>query len=113
MQPTDVRVVITTVPGEADAESLVRALLAQRVIACGTIVPGARSLYRWEGSVVDTAEVMVVLKTAADRLDALEAACAALHPYDVPELLALDVAAGSAPYLAWVVAESDTRSLPP
>ncbi len=113
MQPTDLRVVITTVPSEAEAESLVRALLEQRLIACGTIVPGARSLYRWQGAVVDATEAVVLLKTTADRLQALEALGGRIHPYDVPELLAVPIAAGPAPYLAWVRAETTAPDVLP
>lgn len=103
---TDVVVVLTTVASEDTAAALVGALLERRLVACGTVLPGARSLYRWEGRVADERETVVLLKTVRDRLPALEVAFAELHPYGVPELLALPVAAGLAPYLAWVAAET-------
>ena len=97
-------VVLTTVGSEDAAERLVRALLDERVIACGTLLPAARSLYRWQGAIADEREVVLLLKTTPDRFPALEDAVARHHPYDVPELLALPVAAGAAPYLAWLAA---------
>jgi periplasmic divalent cation tolerance protein len=98
-------VVLTTVASEEDAVALVRALLDRRVVACGTVLPGARSLYRWEGKVADEREAVVLLKTTPARVADLEAAFAELHPYAVPELLALPVAAGLARYVGWVAAE--------
>ena len=95
-------VVLTTVASPDDATALVAALLDERLVACGTCLPAARSLYRWQGARQEAAEVVILLKTTTERLDALERAFTRLHPYDVPELLALPVAAGAAPYLAWL-----------
>lgn len=69
-------------------------------------MPGARSFYRWEGKVADETEVLVLLKTRAARLEALEMAFDELHPYKVPELLALPVTAGNAKYLGWISGET-------
>ncbi len=99
-------VVTTTVASADEAVTLIQALLERRLIACGQIVPGVRSLYRWNGKIADEAEVIVFLKTRAARLDSLEAAFAELHPYKVPELLALPVSAGLAKYLTWINAET-------
>jgi periplasmic divalent cation tolerance protein len=98
-------VVLTTVGSEADARALVTALLADRLIACGTFFQSARSIYRWEGKVREEAEVVVLLKTEQSRWDALCAAVRARHPYAVPELLALPVARGLEPYLDWLAGE--------
>ena len=106
MPQSDALVVLTTVSSAEDAVTLIRALLDRRLIACGTLLPGARSLYRWEGKVADEHEVVVILKTAAARIDALERAFAELHPYKLPELLALPVAAGLDRYLAWIGQET-------
>jgi periplasmic divalent cation tolerance protein len=106
MAASDALVVLTTVATAQEAEGLVRALLDRRLIACGTILPGARSLYRWEGKVADEGEVVVLLKTRAARIDALEAAFEGLHPYKVPELLAIPVAAGNEKYLGWIASET-------
>jgi periplasmic divalent cation tolerance protein len=99
-------VVLTTVGSEEEAVALVRELLNRRLVACGTLLPGARSLYRWEGKVADEREVVVLLKTTRARLPALEHAFRERHPYALPELLAVPVSAGLARYVAWVAAET-------
>jgi periplasmic divalent cation tolerance protein len=106
MQGSDALVVLTTLASEADAVVLVKGLLDRRLIACGTILPVARSFYRWEGRVADETEVLVLLKTRSARIDALEMAFEELHPYKVPELLALPVTAGTAKYLGWISSET-------
>jgi periplasmic divalent cation tolerance protein len=100
-------VVLTTLGSEDDAVAFVRALLERRLVACGTVLPAARSLYRWEGKLADEREAVVLLKTTPARLAALEHAFGELHPYAVPELLALPVAAGLARYVSWLAAEVD------
>jgi periplasmic divalent cation tolerance protein len=99
-------VVLTTLAAEDEAVAFVRALLDRRLIACGTVVPGTRSLYRWEGQVADEREAVVLLKTRRDRLADLERAFGELHPYRVPELLALPVGHGLEKYLRWIDAET-------
>ncbi|MDQ3698716.1 MAG: divalent-cation tolerance protein CutA [Gemmatimonadota bacterium] len=106
MPSTDALVVLTTVASSEDAAALVRSLLERRLIACGTILPGARSLYRWEGKLADEQEVVVLLKTSAPRIEELELAFAELHHYKVPELLALPVSAGLRKYLDWIGEET-------
>jgi periplasmic divalent cation tolerance protein len=98
----DAIVVLTTLASADEAVTLVRTLLDRRLIACGNILPGVRSIYRWEGKVADEREVIVLMKTRAVRLDALEMAFGELHPYKVPELLALPVSAGLHKYLEWI-----------
>lgn len=109
MSATGVTVVLATVPGAAQAAALVRTLLEERLIACGSILPGVRSLYRWEGTVEDEAEVLLVLKTRAESFPALRERLVALHPAKVPEVLGLDVAQGHQPYLDWVLGEVPRR----
>ncbi|HEX4601909.1 MAG TPA: divalent-cation tolerance protein CutA [Gemmatimonadales bacterium] len=104
MAPTAL-VVLTTLASEQDARAFVTALVAERVVACGTMLPGARSIYRWQGTVREEAEVVVLLKTDSAKWDALSAAVRARHPYEVPELLALPVTRGLEPYLAWLASE--------
>ena len=105
-QKPDAVTVLTTVATADEAVALVRALLDRRLVACGTVLPGARSLYRWEGKVADEQEVLVILKTRKARLDLLQAAFTELHPYKVPELLAIPVGAGNDKYLAWINRET-------
>ncbi len=104
----DAVVVLTSVATADAAATLVRALLDRRLIACGTILPAARSLYRWEGEVADEAEVVVLLKTRRERLGSLKRAFDELHPFEVPELIAIGVEDGSRAYLAWLGAETAT-----
>ena len=99
-------VVLTTLASEEEAVALVRALLDRRLVACGTILPRGRSLYRWEGQLADEAEVVVLLKTVSARLVELEAAFGELHPYRVPELIAIPAAGGLTKYLGWIEAET-------
>src|SRR3954468_5495654 len=106
MPHTDAIVVITTVATEDEAVRLVRALLDRRIIACGTLLPGARSLYRWQGKTADEREIVLMLKTRSGCLDALKSSFGELHPYKVPELLALSVESGTTKYLEWITAET-------
>jgi periplasmic divalent cation tolerance protein len=98
-------VVLTTLGQEAEARSLITALLEERVIACGTLLPGATSIYRWAGAVTEEREVVVLLKTDETKWEALRGAIERRHPYQVPELLALPVTRGLERYLAWVASE--------
>lgn len=100
-------VVLVTAPSSEVAVSLVRALVERQLIACGTILPGATSIYRWGGAIEEAHEVQLVLKAAAERVQELTDAIVALHPYENPEVLVLDAAGGSAQYLQWV------RNFPP
>jgi periplasmic divalent cation tolerance protein len=101
----DALVVLVTAPSPEKAAELARALVAERLAACGNVVPGVRSIYRWEGEVHDDAEALLILKTTRGRFEALRDRVLALHPYDVPEVLALPVEAGSEGYLAWIGAQ--------
>ncbi len=98
-------VVLTTLSTEDEARQLVRALVDARLVACGTLLAGARSIYRWQGEVTEEPEVVVLLKTDATRWEALAAAIRERHPYDVPELLALPVERGLDEYLSWLAGE--------
>ena len=95
-----------TAPDAEQAAELARALVGERLVACVNVVPGIRSIYRWEGSVQEDSEVMLLMKTSAARVAALTARVEALHPYDVPAVLAVPFATGSARYLDWVRAET-------
>jgi len=105
---TGVRLVLVTTPDEAVAERLVETLVAEQVVACGSIVPGLRSIYRWRGAVERAGEVLVLLKTTSRQVAGLLERVPALHPYEVPEVLVLAVETGHAPYLEWVVGSVST-----
>lgn len=100
------RVVLITAPNEAVARQLARAMVEQRLVACVNLLPGVSSIYRWEGQVEEESEVLLVVKTAAARLDELARFVLAEHPYDQPEFVALAPEAVESGYLAWLLAES-------
>jgi periplasmic divalent cation tolerance protein len=97
-----IRLVITTAPDATVAGTLVRALVDERLAACGNILDGIRSIYRWQGGVEEQGEVLVVLKTSAARADAVVDRIGVLHPYEVPEALVVDVAGVLPAYMKWV-----------
>jgi periplasmic divalent cation tolerance protein len=104
--PTDALVVLVTTPTPERAAEIARAVVEERLAACGNVVPGLRSIYRWDGAIQDEGEALLILKTTRAKFEALRERVLALHPYQVPEVIALPVEAGSAPYLAWIAAET-------
>ncbi len=100
-----VMAVLTTAPDAEVAERLGRTLVEERLAACANVLVGVTSIYRWKGKVEREAEVLVILKTTAERVEALQERVVELHPYDVPEVIALSVYTGHAPYLDWVRSE--------
>jgi periplasmic divalent cation tolerance protein len=103
---TGTRVVLMTAPDRDTAEAVARSVVTERLAACANLVPGIHSLFWWEGEVRSADEVLVVMKTPAERVAALIARAAELHPYDTPELVALPVEAELASYGAWVRREA-------
>ncbi len=103
-QGPDARVVLMTAPDEESAEALVTTLVNEGVVACGTILPGALSIYRWRGALEREREVMLLLKTTRDGVARVLERVPTLHPYEVPEVLVLPVEAGHPPYLDWLAA---------
>lgn len=106
MPHSDAVVVLTTLASTEEAVDLVRVLLERRLVACGTVLPGARSIYRWQGKIADEQEAVVMLKTRSARLEQLREAFLELHPYKVPELVAMPVSFGLDKYLEWIGAET-------
>jgi len=95
-------VALTTLPDLAEAKRLARILVGERLCACVNVVPGLRSVYRWEGRVREDREVLLILKTTPTRFAALKKRLLALHPYDVPELLAWPTTRVAEAYGRWV-----------
>ena len=95
------RVVLVSCPVEA-ADLLARALVEARQAACVNVVPGMQSVYRWRGQVESAAEALLLIKTTVAAWPRLQQAVRALHPYEVPEIIALDPVAGWPDYLHWV-----------
>ena len=99
---TEMLLAFTTFANEEDAARVVRVLVEERLIACGNLLPGARSLYRWKEGVADEREVVVLMKTRKQDWTALLSRLHELHPYETPELIAVRVAAGAPRYMAWL-----------
>ena len=97
------RVVFVTAPDLAVARRLARELVGGRIAACVNLVEGLTSIYRWKGAVEEEREVLLVVKTSAKRVPALEAHLARHHPYEVPECVALEPASVAPAYLAWLL----------
>ncbi len=102
MAATEAIVVLVTAPTPERAAEIARALVQERLAACGNVVPGLRSIYRWEGKVQEDEEALLVLKTVRARFEALRERVLALHPYEVPEVIALPIQAGHDAYLRWL-----------
>jgi len=101
---TDRFVVLVTCANAAEAGRIARAAVKARLAACANIFPGSvTSIYRWKGKVETAKERLLLMKTSRKRLSSLEALVARLHSYEVPEFIALPVAAGSRKYLSWMV----------
>ncbi|MDR3741527.1 MAG: divalent-cation tolerance protein CutA [Terracidiphilus sp.] len=98
------RIVMTTSADAIEAERLANTLVGERLIACATLVPGAKSIYRWQGAVETSTETLLLLKTTAEQIPALQARLLALHSYDTPEFLVIPVEGGSGKYLDWLAA---------
>ncbi len=101
-----IRIVLTTFADGDSAAQVVRTLVTEKLAACGTILPGARSIYAWNGSVEDSSEVLVILKIAAASEPDLYKRLKELHPYEVPEIVSLSPSQWDDAYGRWVVENS-------
>jgi len=99
---TDKIVVFSTCATEAEAERLARTLVEARIAACVTILPGARSVYRWQGAIETSAECLLMIKSSRALFESLRVALEKVHSYEVPELVALPVVEGAANYMNWL-----------
>lgn len=102
-----VLLVFCTFPDPEAAAAVTRTLVGEKLVACGTILPGARSIYAWEGKMEDTTETLVLFKTSGPVYAKLEKRLLKLHPYDTPEIVALESGAASKAYAAWVADATD------
>lgn len=95
-------IAMSTCPDEATARRIAEVLVGEHLATCVNRVTGMTSTYFWDGRLQDEAEILLIIKTTAARLAGLEARLTALHPYELPELVALPVAGGNERYLQWV-----------
>jgi periplasmic divalent cation tolerance protein len=105
LHPTDTIQVVTTTSSKDEAESIARALVERRLAACVQVAGPIASTYHWKGRVETAQEFLCIIKTRQTHYLALEDAIRKLHPYDVPEILAIPVSAGNRAYLDWLRAE--------
>lgn len=102
-------IVLTTVGAAFDVASLARTLVDEHLAACVNVLPPMQSIYRWQGQVHVDDERQLVIKTSSDRLEALQLRLTALHPYELPEFLVVEVVRGSQAYLEWLGAATAPR----
>jgi periplasmic divalent cation tolerance protein len=104
-------VVMTTVGNEEQAFTIARELVARRLAACVNVLPGVRSVYRWQGKICRDGEHLLIVKTLDSEREAVTAAIRELHSYELPEILAFDVGAGDERFLAWIAESVDKSAL--
>ena len=102
-----------TCPDAGVASRIADSLVGEGLAACVNVMPGLRSVYRWQGAVERSDEVLLLVKTTRERLPALSARVVALHPYELPEVVAVEVAGGLSAYLDWVVEQTGQPGEPP
>lgn len=100
-------VIFVTASSEEEARTLARDLVGSKLVACANLLPGLHSLFYWKGKVEEAGEVLLMMKSRAELFDRIERRVRKLHSYEVPEIIALPILQGSAPYLAWIMEETD------
>jgi len=106
----DTLLILCTCPNADSAGRIARVLVEERLAACVNRVPGLTSVYRWQGEIHEDNEVLLLIKTRRELFELLRARIIELHPYDVPEVIALEITAGHAPYLEWLRTETKART---
>jgi len=102
-------IVLTTLPDQDAAENLGRQLVEARLAACVNVLSPCRSIYRWQGTLQLDGEVPLIIKTTADRYPELEKWIRQQHPYELPELVAVNIDIGLPAYLAWIAQETNNE----
>lgn len=105
---TDLRIVWTTLPDLETARAIVHKLVDERLIACGNIVPGVTSIYRWNGEIQEESEQMVMMKLRVEDFEALRRRLVELHPYEVPEIVGVRADRVHPDYARWVQDSTQT-----
>jgi periplasmic divalent cation tolerance protein len=108
---TDIRLILVTTSPRAEAKRIAHALVEERLAACVNLIGGVHSVYRWKETVETAEEVMLLIKTREEKVDAVRTRVHELHSYEVPEFLVLDVSGGSSAYLDWIASSVAERSL--
>lgn len=110
MEFREFRFIYITTGSQAEARKIATALVAERLAACANIIPGMRSIYRWEGKIEEAEETVLIAKTSKDRVPALIERVRALHSYDCPCVVSLAVEDGNPEYLDWLAAQTAAQS---
>ena len=103
---SETRIMLSTVDGQSKAEKIARSLVSERLASCVNILPQILSIYRWKGQIETEPETLLIIKTRGDRVDEVINRVAAIHPYEVPEVISLPIEKGYKPYLDWILAET-------
>ncbi len=103
----DVLLVLTNLPDSQTAEQLAQALVQQGLAACVNVLSPCQSYYRWQGKLEHSTEIPVMIKTTQSRYPALETAILAVHPYELPEIIAIHIHDGYTSYLQWLIAQKN------
>lgn len=106
MEETKLSIVLVSMPDVEKASSLAKDLVERRLAACVNVLDGVRSFYRWRGEICQDPEVLLIIKTARELMNPLVQEVRSSHPYELPEILALDVAGGLSEYISWVREET-------
>jgi periplasmic divalent cation tolerance protein len=109
---TETIVVLVTAPSPEKAAEIARTLVEERLAACGNVIPGVRSIYAWEGKVHDDSEALLILKAPRKLMQELCDRVVAIHPYDVPEVIALPIDGGNERYIDWIIYTMYQRDRP-
>ena len=102
MKAGEALLALSTFPNEETARRIVRELVELKLVACGNIIPRVESIYRWQGKIETSAETLVLFKLQAASYEPFEERLKSLHPYEVPEIIAVDIARGLPEYLRWI-----------
>ena len=105
---SDYCVVLNTCPDMVSAEKIARTLLERKLAACINVLPGIKSFYTWQGALENAQEHMLIIKAPTDTYPALEQAILELHPYELPEIIAVPISAGLSGYLTWITQSTAT-----
>lgn len=108
---TDSLLVFSTFPTADKAREVGRLLVGERLAACVNVLPGATSIYVWQGEHQESEEALAMIKTRREHYEALEKRLCALHPYEVPEIVAVEISSGLPAYLQWIAARTDRGTL--
>jgi periplasmic divalent cation tolerance protein len=100
---SETMVVLVTAPTAEKAAEIARVLVEEKLAACGNVLPGIRSIYAWQGEIHDEAEALLLLKVPRKRLQELSDRVVKLHPYEVPEVVALPIEGGNEKYIDWII----------